>query len=73
MDEEDCKYLPFYIILKCRFQHPRDLNWRVVLGEYFLDLKLFTSGALVRNETVVPCERCSQYGSSSRGTLTTNL
>ena len=41
--EEECKYLVFSIIFKCRFQHLRDLiqnlrglNWRVALDEYFL-------------------------------------
>ena len=35
MVEEKCKNWVFCIILKCRFQHVRDLKWRVVLGEYF--------------------------------------
>ena len=42
MVEEECKYLVFSIIFKCRFQHLRDLiqnlrdlNWREALGEYF--------------------------------------
>ena len=30
--EDGCKYSPFDIILKCRFQHPRDLKWRFVSG-----------------------------------------
>ena len=33
MVEEDCKYSPFYITYKCRFQHPRDLKWSFVLSE----------------------------------------
>ena len=57
--EEECKYLLFSIIFKCRFQHLRDLiqnlrdlNWREALGEYFFYVKLFIFGVLVRNETV---------------------
>ena len=44
MVEEECKYSLFCISFKCRFQHPRDLNWRVVLGEYFLSKIVYLWG-----------------------------
>ena len=70
MVEEDCKYVLFYIM---QISTPEIFEIEICVGWVFFDEKVFILGTLIRNETVVPCERCSQYRSSSRGTLTTNL
>ena len=62
-----CFILFWYADFRTRRIWNGDLCW----ASNFLE-KLLILGA-VRNETVAPCERCSHYRSSFRGTLTTNL
>ena len=53
--------------MKCNYRHPRDLKWRLVLGDYFVSRSYWRFGLWFASETVVR-ERCLPCRSFSPGT-----